>query len=280
MISARGDVRAGSLKTDGCARLHYTIRGSGEPILFLHGFPTSGMLWDETARILSGRYTCLCPDLPGWGESAPLAGQGAELLEASIPILEALEEACGRPVRWIASTDAGAVLAAYYAAVRPEKVERMVLMSAPLWPDFNVPGPMRILRTPLVGGVVSLLLKPLMFWRLGLESRYLHRYSEAHKESFSRPFRGLLGGTRLADRVRWGDPQEVMEPLSKLLPAIQARTLVVHCSDDLAVPESMARRSAEAIPDAQLLTLEGPHFIPLTHPELVARHLDEFFSQS
>lgn len=279
MRSAQEETRTLALRTDACARLHCTIRGSGEPILFLHGFPTSGMLWDEAARLLSKRYACLCPDLPGWGRSAPLPGHGMELLEASIPILQALEDACGRPIRCIASTDAGAVLAAYFAAVRPEQVKRMVLMSAPLWPDFKVPWPMRLLRTPGLGKPVSLLLKPLMFWRLGLEGRYLHRYTEAHKQSFSLPFRGLLGGMKLAERVRWGDPEEVMRPLSELLPSIRARTLVIHCRDDLAVPESMARRSVEAIPDARLLTLDGPHFIPLTHPELVARHLDEFFGQ-
>src|ERR1700730_9377659 len=98
-------------------------------------------------------------------------------------------------------------------------------------------------------------------------------------KSFSYPFRGVRGGIRLANRVRWGNPREVMVPLSRLLPSITARTLVVHCSDDLAVPESVARRSTEAIPDARLLILDGPHFIPLTHPELVAHQLSDFFTQ-
>lgn len=278
MNSAAVEIRQGSVSTAECAHLHYTIRGSGEPILFLHGFPTSGMLWDETARILSDRFTCLCPDLPGWGESSPYAIRGTALLESSIPIFEALEAACGRPIRCIASTDAGAVIAAYYAAICPQKVERLVLISAPLWSDFKIPWPMRILRTPFVGMAASLLIKPLLFGRLGLNNGNLRRYTEEHRRSFSQPFRGLLGGTRLADRVRWGDPQKVISPLSRILPNIKARTLVIHCTDDMAVSESMARRSAEAIPDARLLILEGPHFIPLTHPELVAHHLSDFFT--
>ena len=279
MNSGIEEVRSGSVQTADCPHLHYTIRGTGEPILFLHGFPTSGMLWDETARLLSNRFTCLCLDLPGWGKSSPLAGRGTRLLEASVSIFEALEAACGFHIRCIASTDAGAVVAAYYAAVRPQQVERLVLMSAPLWPDFSIPWAMRILRTPFVGAAASLLLKPLMFWRLGLETRYLQSYSKNHRQSFSEPFRGVMGGIKLAKRVRWGDPQEVMIPLSRILPSITARTLVIHCSDDLAVPESMARRSAEAIPGARLLTLDGPHFIPLTHPALIAHHLSDFFSE-
>jgi pimeloyl-ACP methyl ester carboxylesterase len=270
-------VRSGSVRTDDCSHVHYTVQGTGEPILFLHGFPTSGMLWKETARILSSEFTCVCLDLPGWGKSSPLSGKGTQLLDASISILEAVEEACGFSIRFIASTDAGAVVAAYYAAVHPQKVERLVLMSAPLWPDFNIPWPMRVLRTPYVGAVVGLLLKPLMFWRLGLETRYLSGYTEEHRRSFSEPFLGVLGGLKLANRVRWGDPQEVMAPLSRMLPSIRARTLVIHCTGDPAVSESMARRTAETIPGARLLILDGPHFLPMTHPDLVARHLSDFF---
>ena len=274
------EVRSRSIQTDDCAHLHYTIRGTGEPILFLHGFPTSGMLWAETARILSPAFTCVCLDLPGWGKSSPLSGKGTQLLKASIAILEGLERDCGFPIRYIASTDAGAVVAAYYAATHPNKVQRLVLMSAPLWPDFKIPWPMPILRTPFLGAAASLLLKPLIFWRLGLETRHLPSYTKEHRRSFSEPFRGVLGGIALANRIRWGDPQEVMAPLSRMLPNITARTLVIHCGDDTAVPESMARRTAAAIPDARLLTLEGPHFIPMTHPELVARHLSEFFTEA
>lgn len=272
-------MRSGSVRTDDCSHVYYTIQGTGEPILFLHGFPTSGMLWKETARILSSKFTCVCLDLPGWGKSSPLSGKGTQLLEASISILEALEEACGFSIRFIAATDAGAVVAAYYAALRAQQVERLVLMSAPLWPDFSIPWPMRVLRAPYVGAAASLLLKPLMFWRLGLETRYLNGYTEEHRRSFSGPFRGVLGGIKLANRVRWGDPQVVMAPLSRMLPSIKARTLVIHCTGDPAVSESMARRTAEAIPGARLLTLEGPHFIPMTHPELVARHLSDFFTE-
>ena len=279
-MTSGSEIRKASITTADGSVLNYFLRGDGEPVLFLHGFPTSGMLWDEIAKIMCDKFTCVYVDLPGWGESDTIAAHGSEVLEASIPIFEALEEACGQPIRNIASTDAGAVIAAYYAAVRPDRIKRLVLMSAPLWPDFTVPLPMRVLRAPFIGKVAGFLIKPLMFWRLGLEGRDLEHYSEEHRRAFSHPFRGFLGGTKLADRVRWGDPYEVMTPLSKVLPDIEARTLVVHCSDDSAVPESMAVRTTEAIRDARQLTLEGPHFIPLTHPELVAGHLSDFFAES
>ena len=57
-----------------------------------------------------------------------------KVLEASIPILRP-GRGLRQPIRNIASTDAGAVIAAYYAAVRPRRVTACA-ESAPLWPDF------------------------------------------------------------------------------------------------------------------------------------------------
>ena len=53
----------------GGVELHYEVTGDGEPVVFVHGFPLSGRLWDETARALSAEYRCIVPDLRGHGES-------------------------------------------------------------------------------------------------------------------------------------------------------------------------------------------------------------------
>ena len=54
----------------GGVELHYEVTGDGEPVVFVHGFPLSGRLWDETARALSAEYRCIVPDLRGHGDSA------------------------------------------------------------------------------------------------------------------------------------------------------------------------------------------------------------------
>ena len=43
--------------------------GSGEPILFIHGMPTSRRLWKGIIDRLCERYTCIAVDLPGLGNS-------------------------------------------------------------------------------------------------------------------------------------------------------------------------------------------------------------------
>lgn len=52
--------------------LHYTRRGSGEPLVLIHGLGASGLVWDPVLELLSAARDVIVPDLPGFGRSAPL----------------------------------------------------------------------------------------------------------------------------------------------------------------------------------------------------------------
>src|SRR5713226_881733 len=43
--------------------------GSGPPVLLLHGFPETHLMWRDVAPLLSRRFTVICPDLRGYGRS-------------------------------------------------------------------------------------------------------------------------------------------------------------------------------------------------------------------
>ena len=50
--------------------LHFFEKGQGQPLLLLHGFCESGEMWRYFAEALSTQYRVICPDLPGFGDSA------------------------------------------------------------------------------------------------------------------------------------------------------------------------------------------------------------------
>jgi len=50
-------------------KMHYIEQGSGDPILFLHGIPTSSYLWRNVIPHLSKLGRCIAPDLMGMGKS-------------------------------------------------------------------------------------------------------------------------------------------------------------------------------------------------------------------
>src|SRR2546423_9593320 len=43
--------------------------GSGPPVLLLHGFPETHLMWREVAPRLAREFTVVCPDLPGYRRS-------------------------------------------------------------------------------------------------------------------------------------------------------------------------------------------------------------------
>ncbi len=59
-------------------RMAYLEAGEGEPIVFLHGNPTSSYLWRNIIPYLEGLGRCLAPDLIGMGDSEKVPPGEAE----------------------------------------------------------------------------------------------------------------------------------------------------------------------------------------------------------
>jgi pimeloyl-ACP methyl ester carboxylesterase len=119
-------------------------RGSGEPIVLLHGLGASRRLWHRVAPLLasSGRRV-LAPDLPGFGESPP-AGAGFEFPAVTEALAGALRHRTQEPFDLLGHSLGGAV-ALEFAVAHPELVRRLVL-AAPAgftprsWPVASVAG--------------------------------------------------------------------------------------------------------------------------------------------
>ena len=58
------------------SKVAYVEVGSGDPIVFLHGNPTSSYLWRNVIPHLEGLGRCIAPDLIGMGDSAKLENSG------------------------------------------------------------------------------------------------------------------------------------------------------------------------------------------------------------
>ncbi|MEO1491932.1 MAG: alpha/beta hydrolase [Pseudomonadota bacterium] len=56
------------------ARIRVRHGGSGPPILFLHGNPQTSAIWRHVAPAMAVHYTCVCPDLRGYGFSSKPPG--------------------------------------------------------------------------------------------------------------------------------------------------------------------------------------------------------------
>ena len=49
--------------------IHAVVGGQGPPVLLLHGYPQTHACWHRVAPVLAERFTVVCPDLRGYGDS-------------------------------------------------------------------------------------------------------------------------------------------------------------------------------------------------------------------
>lgn len=111
----------------GGRHLRVDVRGTGHAILFVHGFPFSGAMWDPVVLGLEAGYRCIVPDLRGFGGSAPtrrasMADHAADL-EA---VLDALEEK--EPVV-VVGMSMGGYVAFELCRRAPDRIRALVLVS-------------------------------------------------------------------------------------------------------------------------------------------------------
>src|SRR5260221_3882664 len=50
-------------------RINTWVGGEGDPVVLLHGYPQTAQMWRKVAPTLLNRFTVVCPDLRGYGDS-------------------------------------------------------------------------------------------------------------------------------------------------------------------------------------------------------------------
>lgn len=105
---------------DPVARLHVERRGSGPPVVLVHGFTQNGASLAPLAALLSDGHEVLLPDLPGHGDSPLPTG---DIWSAA----EQLGESCGRAT--YVGYSLGGRICLHLALSSPERVEKLVLVS-------------------------------------------------------------------------------------------------------------------------------------------------------
>jgi pimeloyl-ACP methyl ester carboxylesterase len=109
--------------------LHYDVHGAGEPLLWLHGHLGTGADWRFIFDEAPARYRLIAPDLRGHGASTGASATysfGQSALDAF-----ALLDHLGVDRVKVIGLSGGGITALHMATRRPDRVEAMVIVSAP-----------------------------------------------------------------------------------------------------------------------------------------------------
>jgi 3-oxoadipate enol-lactonase len=107
-------------------RLHVLREGQGPTLLLLHGIGSSATAWSKQMERLGGDFTCLAPDLPGYGESPDATDSGLDAI-----VTEVADVLDGQPAH-VLGVSFGALTALSLARNRPDLVTSLVLADATL----------------------------------------------------------------------------------------------------------------------------------------------------
>jgi len=249
-------------------------------VVLLHGFGTCSFLWRNVGPALAlTQHTAYGVDLLGYGESDRpfdadfgLAAQ-ADYLERALTALRVARAA-------IVGVDLGAAIALRLAALRPDRVARLILIN-PIGGEDIPGGDIRTMQRNTARFAVrvsrglfaaSALLSPILTQSVrdpaSMPPMLIGRYLA--------PFIGQEGVTHLLALARAVRPTDLQD---LDLTQVRAHTLIVRSEKDVWVDAAVSRKLAGDIPDCRVVSFqEAARLVPEEAPDELASLIASFVS--
>ena len=270
--------------------MHYEEAGEGDPIVLLHGNPTSSFLWRKVIPGVAGEGRVLAPDLIGMGRSGkPDIGyrfvEHARYLDAWFDAL-ALERVT------LVGHDWGGALGFHWARRHPDRVAVVAFMETIVkpttWGEF--PEAAREMfqgfRTPGTGE--QLVLEQNMFVEAVLPASMLHQLTAEEMDAYREPF---LEPSHRLPTLTWprelpidGEPADVVELVDSydrwLASSEDVPKLLLTFEPGAIMSEPVVQWCQENIAALEVANAgQGIHFVQEDQPEAIARIVSEWRRQ-
>jgi pimeloyl-ACP methyl ester carboxylesterase len=242
-------------------RLRLSDRGSGAPIVLVHGWKMSHRIWDRTVAALEERFRVVSFDLRGMGESDK-PGTRYDFDELSQDLRDVLEQLDLEDVTLV-GWSMGCSVSLEYCGNGGSRVGRLALVN----------GPIRLTRTDDFPWTMTA--EELQHHVDAVASRWPEDEYEFTRNTFLRPVPHV---------VDWIYSIALQTPLDVVLKTVRAQSrldhravlgrlpipvLAVYCRHDPYYPTELATYIAETAPDGHALVLEESAHFPFLEADTV-----------
>ena len=273
-------------------RMAYVEMGSGDPIVFQHGNPTSSYLWRNIMPALAEVGRCIAVDLIGMGDSDKLADPGPDsyrYIEHRDYLFAAWEALGVRDNVTLVIHDWGAALGFDWASQNEDKVRGIAYMEAVVcpvswadWPDAA----RQIFKGFRSEAGESMVLEKNIFIERVLPGSILRKLSGEEMAVYRRPFENA--GEDRRPTLTWprqipidGEPEDVVAIVteySEWLQQCNIAKLFINAKPG-AILTGRQREFCRQFPNQTEVTVAGMHFIQEDSPDEIAAAILDWHKQ-
>ncbi len=270
------------------SEMTYVDTGNGDPVVFLHGNPTSSYLWRNVIPHLSGQARCLAPDLIGMGDSGK-APDGSYRFADHTRYLDAWFDALGLTGRVVlVGHDWGSALGFDWACRHPDRVKGVAYMEGivrPMtwdeWPE-QARNIFQAMRSPAGEEIV---LQKNVFVERVLPASIMRTLTDEEFAVYRRPY--LEPGESRRPTLTWprqipldGEPADVVALVQRYadwLSTSELPKLFINAEPGIILTGAQ-REFCRTWPNQREVTVRGLHFIQEDSPDEVRQALAAWYA--
>lgn len=269
------------------SHMSYVDAKGGDPIVFLHGNPTSSYLWRNIIPHLESLGRCLAPDLIGMGDSGR-SGDGSYRFVDHRRYVDAWMEAVGATddVTFVIH-DWGSGLGFDWTRRHPDAVKGIAYMEAvvrPLtWDEWPDPAT-NIFRAMRSEAGEEIILEKNVFVERILPSSVIRELTEEEMEVYRRPY--LEEGESRRPTLTWprelpidGEPEDMVEIVgayAEWMAEADVPKLFVN-ADPGTILTGPQREFVRSWPNQREVTVKGLHFIQEDSPHEIGGAIADWY---
>jgi pimeloyl-ACP methyl ester carboxylesterase len=263
--------------------VRYFERGTGAPVVFVHGVLTNAELWRKVVPdVAAAGFRCLAPDLPLGSHDHPMRADADLSPAGNADVIADFLAALDLRDATLVANDTGGALTQILLSRRPERVGRVVLTPSDCFeyffpPIFKALPP--IARIPGSMAVLGQLLRIRALYPLPLLFGWVVKrpLPDDVAQAYLAPLRKSAGVRRdLHKLLRDVHPRHTLAA-AEALRTFDRPVLLAWATEDKLFPIRLAHRLAALLPDAKLVEVPDSYtFVSEDQPAVLARHVAEF----